>query len=266
MGKLLLTEHGIYPREREEEVLAAEWIDKDFKSIWIEYFYYLSKLTYQYCDLIIALFKYNSGIQIENGAPPEKSIVIPNGIDEKIYSSITRHKKEGFNIGSVLRVVPIKDVKMMIKGFKIASEKIPDAKLWLVGPYEEDKEYYEDCVALVNDLELSDKVTFTGRVDVKEYYSFLDILLLTSISEGQPLSILEGLASGVPFIATDVGNCREILKGWTDIWEAGVIIPPTSYTDLGKELVKLYQNKTRLKEFSENGKMIVKNHYTKDFY
>lgn len=266
MGKLLLTEHGIYPREREEEVLAAEWIDKDFKSIWIEYFYYLSKLTYQYCDLIIALFKYNSGIQIENGAPPEKSIVIPNGIDEKIYSSITRHKKEGFNIGSVLRVVPIKDVKMMIKGFKIASEKIPDAKLWLVGPYEEDKEYYEECAALVNDLELSDKVTFTGRVDVKEYYCFLDILLLTSISEGQPLSILEGLASGVPFIATDVGNCREILKGWTDIGEAGVIIPPTSYTDLGKELVKLYQNKTRLKEFSENGKMIVKNHYTKDFY
>ena len=74
----------------------------------------------------------------------------------------------------------------MIKGFKIASEKIPDAKLWLVGPYEEDKEYYEDCAALVNDLELSDKVTFTGRVDVKEYYSFLDILLLTSISEDSP--------------------------------------------------------------------------------
>ena len=55
------------------------------------------------------------------------------------------------------------------------------------------------------------------------------------------------------------------MKGWTDIGEAGVIIPPTSYTDLGKELVKLYQNKTRLKEFSENGKMIVKNHYTKIF-
>ena len=103
-------------------------------------------------------------------------------------------------------------------------------------------------------------------MDVKEYYSFLDLLLLTSISEGQPLSILEGLASGIPFIATDVGNCREILNGWTDVGKAGVIIPPTSYTDLGKELIKLYQNKNRLKEYAENGKIIVKKYYTKDFY
>ncbi len=266
MGKLILTEHGIYPREREEEVLAADWIDKNFKSIWIEYFYYLSKLTYQYCDLIVSLFKYNSEVQIGNGAPPEKCVVIPNGIDEKLYSAISKYKKEGFNIGSVLRIVPIKDVKMMIKGFKIASEKIPDAKLWLIGPYEEDQEYFEECKELVKDFALSDKVIFTGRVDVKEYYSFIDILLLTSISEGQPLSILEGLASGIPFIATDVGNCREILSGWTDIGKAGVIIPPTSYTDLGKELIKLYQNKNRLKEYAENGKIIVKKYYTKDFY
>lgn len=266
MGRLVLTEHGIYPREREEEILGADWIDKRFKNIWIEYFYYLSELTYQYCDLIVALFKYNSDIQKFHGAPVDKTSVIPNGVDEEIYSSIVREKKQGFNIGAVLRVVPIKDVKMMIKGFKIASAKIPDAKLWLIGPYEEDKEYYEECVALVKDLELTETVVFTGRADVRRYYSFLDILILTSISEGQPLSILEGLASGIPFIATDVGNCREILKGWTNIGEAGVIIPPTSYTALGKELIKLYQNQSRLEEYGKNGRKIVSKYYRKDFY
>lgn len=262
-GKFLLTEHGIYPREREEEVLGSTWIEGDFKGIWIDYFYYLSKLAYQYCDKIISLFEYNRRIQIEYGAPPEKTFVIPNGVDEKKYGSIVREKREGFHVGSILRVVPIKDVKMMIKGFKIASDKIPDMTLWLIGPTDEDEEYYSECLQLVENLELKEKVIFTGRADVTEYYSFLDLLLLTSISEGQPLSILEGLASGVPFISTDVGNCREILIGKTDIGEAGIVIPPTSYVDLSKALVKLYESPEKLKEFSENGKKIVKKYYSK---
>ena len=262
-GKFVLTEHGIYPREREEEILGATWIDNDFKQIWIDYFYYLSKLAYQYSDKIISLFEYNRQIQIEYGAPAEKSIVIPNGVDEKKYGEIVREKKEGFNIGSILRIVPIKDVKMMIKGFKIASEKIPEAKLWLIGPTDEDEDDYDECIKLVDDLGLTEKVIFTGRANVMEYYSFLDLLLLTSISEGQPLSILEGLASGVPFISTDVGNCREILLEKTDIGEAGVIIPPTSYTDLALALVQLYHSPEKLEEFSKNGKKIVEKYYSK---
>lgn len=89
-GKFLF-EHGIYPRER-EEVLGSTWIEGDFKGIWIDYFYYLSKLAYQYCDKIISLFEYNRRIQIEYGAPPEKTFVIPNGVDEKKYGSIVREK------------------------------------------------------------------------------------------------------------------------------------------------------------------------------
>lgn len=265
-GKFVLTEHGIYPREREEEVLGATWIDGDFKKVWIDYFYYLSKLAYQYSDKIISLFEYNRQIQIEYGADPEKSIVIPNGVDEKKYGGVIREKRGGFNIGSILRVVPIKDVKMMIKGFKIASEKIPEAKLWLIGPTDEDEDYYDECLKLVENLGLKEKVVFTGRANVLEYYSFLDLLLLTSISEGQPLSILEGLAAGVPFISTDVGNCREILLEKTDIGEAGVIIPPTSYTDLALALVQLYHNPEKLEEFSRNGKKIVNKYYSKESF
>ena len=72
MGKFLLTEHGIYPREREEEILGANWIDPDFKNIWIDYFYYLSKLAYQYSDKIISLFEYTRGIQIQYGADEKR--------------------------------------------------------------------------------------------------------------------------------------------------------------------------------------------------
>ena len=234
MGKFLLTEHGIYPREREEEILGAN--------------------------------EYTRGIQIQYGADEKKTKVIANGVDEKKYGNIVKKKREGFHIGSVLRVVPIKDIKMMIKGFKIAEKNMPDATLWLIGPTDEDEKYYEECLELVKNLELEEKVIFTGRADVLEYYAFLDLLILTSISEGQPLSILEGLASGIPFIATDVGNCREILLEKKDIGEAGLIIPPTSYTDLAEAFLKLYKNTEKLNEFSENGKKIVKKYYTKESF
>lgn len=266
MGRIVLTEHGIYPREREEEIIVAKWIDKEFKSIWIEYFYYLSKLTYKYSDIIVSLFEYNREAQIANGADREKTVVIPNGIDGEVYSKIQREKRNGFNVGSVLRVVPIKDVKMMIKGFKILTQRVEDTKLWIIGPCEENKEYYEECLQLVKDLELEDKVIFTGRVDVREYYKFLDVIILSSISEGQPLSILEAMAVGIPIIATDVGNCREIIKGWKEIGEAGSVIPPTSYTALGEELIKYAYNPERIKEYGENGKRIALEKYTKSYY
>ena len=266
MGRVVLTEHGIYPREREEEIIIAKWIDKEFKSIWIEYFYYLSKLAYEYSDVIISLFEYNRQAQIENGADEKKTMVIPNGIDGEVYNKIQREKRSGFNVGSVLRVVPIKDVKMMIKGFKLLTQRVEDTKLWIIGPYEEDRDYYEECLQLVKDLDLEDKVVFTGRVDVKEYYKFLDVMILSSISEGQPLSILEAMAAGIPVISTDVGNCREVIKGWKDIGEAGSVIPPTSYTALGEELIKYAYNPERIREYGENGKRIVLEKYKKSYY
>lgn len=261
-SKLVLTEHGIYPREREEEIIGANWISKEFKKIWIDFFYFLSRLTYKNCDKIVSLFEYNRKIQIENGASPNKCSVIANGIDTSIYSQLKREKKQGFNIGSVLRVVPIKDVKMMIKGFKVALPRLKDTKLYLIGPIDENKEYYKECAELVKNLELERYVVFTGREDVKKYYKFLDLLMLTSISEGQPLSVLEGLAAGIPFIATDVGNCREIIKEKPE-GEAGVIIPPTAYVELGEAIVNLYQHQERLEIMGEIGRKIVEKYYAK---
>nr|WP_307774522.1 GT4 family glycosyltransferase PelF [uncultured Cetobacterium sp.] len=261
-GSLLLTEHGIYPREREEEVIGAKWIEKEFKRIWIDFFYFLSRLTYDECDKIISLFEYNRGLQIENGANPKKCEVVPNGIDMQMYSDLTYEKKSGFNIGSVLRVVPIKDVKMMLKGFKMALPRLRDTRLYLIGPTNENKEYYKECLELVKNLELENYVVFTGRTDVKKYYKFLDVLMLTSLSEGQPLSILEGLACGIPFIATDVGNCREILKEKPE-GEAGIIVPPTSYAELSDAIVSFFQNRDKIKEMGKNGKEIVRKYYSK---
>ncbi|MGL5089306.1 MAG: GT4 family glycosyltransferase PelF [Cetobacterium sp.] len=263
-GQVVLTEHGIYPREREEDILGAEWVAKDFKSIWINFFYMISRLSYEYSDKIISLFEYSRGLQIENGADPQKCIVVANGIDHEIYSKLKREKKDGIHIGSVLRMVPIKDVKMMIKAYKIVSENVENTHLHLIGPIDENEDYYSECLDMVKHFKLEKDITFTGRTDVKEYYKFLDIQLLSSISEGQPLSILEGLSAGIPCISTDVGNCRELILGIKDIGEAGMIIPPTSYVELANSIIEMCKNKEKMKIFSENGKKIVEKYYTKN--
>jgi len=77
-----------------------------------------------------------------------------------------------------------------------------------------------------------DSIQKSTLADVKKYYSQIDVLVLTSLSEGQPLVILEGNCAGVPVVATDVGACRELLMGVSPedqaLGASGLITPVTS--------------------------------------
>jgi len=259
-----LTEHGVYAREREEDIIKSNWVGNDFKKIWIDYFYFLSKIAYKYSDKIISLFKYNSDLQILFGAPKEKTFIISNGVDVDFFSKIEKEKTKKFIVGSILRIVPIKDVKMMIKAFKIVTNTIENIELYLIGPYEEDPNYYKECKELIDDLKLNSQIIFTGKVDVKDYLGKLDIFLLSSISEGQPLSMLEAMSVKIPVIATDVGDCRGVLTSHKEIGCAGVIVPPTSSAIMAAEIVALYKNESRLKLLGERGYEIVNKYYRAD--
>ncbi len=208
---LILTEHGLYHKEREIEIRRTTLIKGYQRDMWIKVYNMLSKLTYKYSDLIISLFEYNREKQIELGASEEKTLVIPNGIDIERFAGIKREKREGFHVGLVGRVVPIKDIKTFISTAKIISKSIPEAEFYCIGPTDEDPAYYEDCQLLVKSFHLEDRFHFTGKQDVRDYYSFLDVLMLTSIREAQPLVLLEGFCSGVPAVATRVGNVPELL-------------------------------------------------------
>ena len=65
-------------------------------------------------------------------------------------------------------------------------------------------------------------------MNVVEYMRKLDFTVLTSISEGQPLSVLESFAAARPCVTTDVGCCRELLEGeeGDDLGVAGFYVPP----------------------------------------
>lgn len=93
------------------------------------------------------------------------------------------------------------------------SKKIPDVQLSAVGSYEEDPIYYLECIELANNIGLGDDLKFLGHVNFKEFLNEMDLLVLTSISEAQPLVILEAGAAGIPTVATHVGGCSQLYMG-----------------------------------------------------
>lgn len=266
----LLTEHGIYTREREEEIIKSDWVEGNFKEIWIEFFNKLSHIAYNKATQVITLFETNRTLEVELGCPPDKIKIIPNGVDVENFQSLplrSEESKKYVNIGVVARIVQIKDIKTMLLAFDVVKSNIDNARLFILGPYDEDIEYYEECMDLLKSLETND-VVFTGRVNVLDYLSDLDIMLLTSISEGQPLAVLEGMAAKLPQICTNVGSCKELLYGKDGdlIGQAGLIVPVMNIQKIADAMITLAADEKLRKKMGNNGYQRVKEYYQKSVF
>lgn len=262
----LLTEHGIYSREREEEIIKSQWVKGYFKDLWIQYFYNISNCAYRSANQVTSLFIKNMNIQVELGCTPDKILIISNGVDFEDYSSLSDKRTslgDEINIGAIVRVVPIKDIKTMLQSFALVKREIPNAKFSIIGPIDEDNDYYQECIQMVKNLQLED-VFFTGEVNVRDYLNQIDVLVLSSISEGQPLVLLEGMVCGIPLIATDVGNCKGLLFGeQDDLGEAGIVVPVMNYVEMSKAIIQLSQDQQMRQRMGNIGRERAKRYYTK---
>jgi len=236
----VLTEHGIYTREREEEIIRTDWVQPQLKDLWIAMFYMYTRCAYRYADRITCLFSHASLLQQEIGCPAQKNVVISNGIKLQRFLNIPLKAPDGWvDVGAFIRIVPIKDIKTMLFAFAQVNAANDRIRLHILGSAGEDETYYEECLQLVKDLDISN-VLFAGQVNTIEYMEKLDFTLLTSISEGQPLSILESMAAGRPVIATDVGSCRELIEGKDDGYgAAGVCVPVMRQSALAEAILTL---------------------------
>ena len=256
----IISEHGIYTKERELDIAQVDWIPDEFnqfqvglneemgylRSIWIRFFKSLGRMSYASASQVYTLYNGNRLRQISDGCPEDKLEIIPNGVDIEKFKSVRRNADAEIPpvLGLIGRVVPIKDIKNFIRAMRVIRETLPDAQGWLIGPQDEDEDYFEECKLLVENLELENTVVFKGFQNPTDMFPQLGLNVLTSVSEGQPLTTLEGYAAGIPALTTDVGSCSELICGVSEedraIGTSGAVVPisnPTLFAEAALELL-----------------------------
>jgi glycosyltransferase involved in cell wall biosynthesis len=225
---LILSEHGIYTKERRIDLYAARWIADNrtllqrdptqagyFRTMWIRFFEALGRMCYDASDQIIALYEANRLRQIEDGADAARTSNIANGIDVVKFGALRSLRPESVPPIMCLigRVVPIKDIKTYIRATRTMANRLPEVQAWIAGPEEESPAYAAECKELVASLGLEANVKFLGFQQLTELLPQIGLVVLSSISEALPLALLEGYAAGVPAVSTDVGSCRQLIYG-----------------------------------------------------
>jgi len=225
---LIVSEHGIYTKERRIDLFNAQWItdnrslfERDtaeiayFRQLWIRFFEAIGRAAYDAADQIVALFEANRERQIADGAPADRTLNIPNGIDLSRFSPLREQRPATppHVLCLVGRVVPIKDVKTFIRAMRVLANRMPDVEGWIAGPYDEDPAYADECRGLIEALGLRGRVKLLGLQNMTEVLPKVGLVVLSSISEALPLSVLEAFAAGIPVVTTDVGSCGELVYG-----------------------------------------------------
>lgn len=282
---LIITEHGIYTNERMIEITQAQWIYREksdspvpsrqlgaLQNLWMQKFEILSRIAYDHASAIITLYEGNRQMQIMGGASPERTTIIPNGIDLPRFDEVFRQRRERRKSGPPMvalvgRVAPIKDVKTFIRAAKMVIEEIPEARFYVLGTADEDIPYFEECERLVRVLSLQKKVSFPGPVDMSDYYPRMDCMVLTSISEAQPFVVLEAMRAGVPVVCTNVGACAELVYGSGPedeaIGPAGLVTNIRSPRETADAIVAILRDPQRAVAMGEAGHERVGRYYVR---
>jgi glycosyltransferase involved in cell wall biosynthesis len=280
-SRALVTEHGIYTNERRIEILTADWISdtidnglgiddrrKDLRDFWIDSFESYARTCYEACDVITTLYGDNQKLQLGMGAEDDKLVIIPNGIDIERFGALKPQLTAHPTVAFIGRVVPIKDVKTFIAAALIVRDAIPDVCMLVLGPLDEDKEYSEECRSMIEDLGLEDTVVMAGRVNVIDWLPKIQIMVLSSLSEAQPLTVLEAGAAGIPCVTTNVGSCREILHGMPDEDPAfgigGIVTDVVAPDQIAEGVIKLLRYETLRLQMGANLRARVHNLYSSD--
>lgn len=162
-------------------------------------------------------------------------------------------------IGIVGRLVPVKNHRMFLdavkKYKKIDNKKV---KFLVIG----DGEVGEELKKYSIDFGIKDDVIFTGwRKDLRKVYADLDIVVITSLNEGTPVSIIEAMAAGKPVIATDVGGVRDLFTPKFEIQEEGILINSNDSDSLAEGIKFLLGNPEMAKDMGRMGRVAVKERF-----
>jgi glycosyltransferase involved in cell wall biosynthesis len=194
-------------------------------------------------DRVVAVGRSVKRALVKNeGIPADRVRVIPNGIDvdrfapdPAVRADVRRELGAGPDAVVVLlvaRLDPIKDHPTAIRACAKAAADVPGLKLVLVG----DGPEREAIEGLVRDQKLEGLVRLLGtRSDVPRLLVGADVLLLTSVSEGIPLTVIEAMAAGLPVVCTDVGSLSDVVRHGSE----GYLAPARDAAGLADHLARL---------------------------
>jgi len=210
---------------------------KVFQKIAWEYCY----MYYKRCDLITFPTEYSKNEFLKNNKSKKLKVkVVPHGYNEELvhHGTATRTKNKYNPDGKLLihvsRIAYEKNIPYFLDVFRIAIKSLPSMKLLIVGGGPQEKK----IKALVNTMNLSDKVIFTGRVANKvlaEMYAAADLFVSASTSEMGPVSFLEAQANGTVCMALNKGGQVEFIKNNVN----GLLMPVNNKRAYANSIVNL---------------------------
>lgn len=192
------------------------------------------------------------------------STIIYNGIEIDKFSEILDKEKsqkifnidnETFIFGNVARLHQQKGHKILLQAFAKIVKSHNNAHLLIIG----DGELKEELISLTENLGISDKVKFLGkRSDIGEFLSAIDIFVLPSLWEGQPIALLEALAMGKPCIASAVNGIPEIINHGVN----GYLVNPNDIDNLYQAMVLLMSDNKLCEQLSNQSKITISDKFS----
>jgi len=172
----------------------------------------------------------------------KKVYVIPNGISRLDNSlplpedEITNFCKQGFTVVSIGRLSPEKGYDVLIRAFSLLHQKQPNTRLLIIG----EGPCRQGLEDLTYELGLEDRVFLPGyRSQAWRYLSACKIFVLSSITEGLPVTLLEAIQTGIPIVATKVGGIPWVLNES----KSGTMVLPGDHVELAQALERIIEQK-----------------------
>ncbi|MFJ8590147.1 GT4 family glycosyltransferase PelF [Streptomyces sp. NPDC093598] len=252
----LLTEHGIYLRERYLGYRrdAQRWPVKAFM---LGFYRELNSYGYRAADLITPCNQYNRRWEERGGADADKIRTVYNGVDPAAFPH-AGPEPEVPTLSWCGRIDPIKDLETLLRAYAMVRAEIPATRLRLFGPVPPGGEAYRTRLEkLAAELGVTDGLTFEGRIsEVWRAYAAGHLVMLSSISEGFPFSIIEAMSCGRTTVSTDVGGVREA------VGDTGLVVPPREPEKMAAAALTLLKDDRRRLELGELSRQRVIDRFT----
>ena len=231
---MVLTEHGVYVRESYlAAVRSGNSPGSRFAATRLARG--LTRMAYAGADIVCPVTDANAHWEKGLGVDDAKILVLYNGLRPPPAPSPPPGTQ---TIVSVGRIDPLKDIHTMLRVAAETLRILPGARFRHYGAVTPGEEpYRRSCLALHEQLELGDRFRFMGRTtDPNGAVRDADVVLMTSISEGLPMSILEAMSQGRPVVSTGVGGVPDVVMG------CGVVTAPGDDHGLAMAIVTLLRD------------------------